>query len=211
MKGALILLGLVAPTTAFAQADIPRASEIRAAGGTVPELVSGPEDTGKEALFAIGNQGDVRIEVTIGADGAVRGTTIAVSSRSPELDSFAASLIARSQFKPARNKAGEAIAVRATVPVHLWKDSLVDGSLESKTCADFVIDADWHAKAFPEQRPTQLRVWLLLTGALAVSQRDGFSRPSPDFQKVYDICRANPARKFTDVYVKEWKRRGGEG
>lgn len=108
MKRLLALAALLAPAEALAQAQIPTLAELKAAGGTMPKTVSGPGADGKQAFFARGIQGEMMIGMTIGADGLVIETSIITSSRSPELDAFAASLIARTRFEPARNKAGEA-------------------------------------------------------------------------------------------------------
>jgi TonB family protein len=201
VKLLLALAALIAPAEALAQAAIPTLAELKQAGGTLPKVLSGPEAEGKEAFFARGMQGEMLIGMTIGADGLVTGTSILTSSRAPELDAFAASLIARTRFEPARNKAGEAVAVQGRMPVYLWKDSLVDGSLFAKKCSDFIVDADWFAQAFPEKKPTDLRVWLLMTGA-SVSMPGGLNRRSPDYRKVYDACQEKPGRKFADVYMK---------
>lgn len=87
------------------------------------------------------------------------------------------------------------------MPVYLWKDSLMDGTLFAKKCSDFIVDADWFAQAFPEKTPTDLRGWLLMTGA-SVSMPGGLTRRSPDYRKVYDTCKEKPGRKFADVYMK---------
>lgn len=186
-----------------AQPEVLSASQVRAIGGAVPALLSGPSSTGKEVFFANGIQGEIRIAGTIGVDGSMHSAAVVTSSRSSELDAFALGLITNSKFEPGKDKAGEAIPVRVTIPVYLWKDSLADGTLFSKLCGDFVVDADWHAQAFPEEQPSQLRSWLMASGASVAYNFTHKRKPTkvPDFRTVYDACRGKPSRKFFEVFV----------
>ena len=200
--GALFAMAMPLPGAASAAEEALDAGTLRAAGGSLPVMTYAPPSDGKEALFARGIQGMVRIRVVVGTDGALRDASIADSSRSPELDAFALGLVGRMTFQPAKDKAGQPVAVIAHFPMELWKDSAMDGTLFAKSCADFVMDADWFRQTFPEKRPDQLRGWLLLSG-MFVAQRYTLGAKSgtgPDFQAVYDACRAKPKRKLVDMY-----------
>lgn len=179
---------------------VPLASEIKAAGGTLPSLDKGPSAEGKEAFFRRGIQGQVLVGGVIELDGTIRDASILETSGSGELDAFAQDLIVRSRFTPAKDSHGTPVASRAKVPVYLWKDSLADGSLTKKSCADFVVDADWHARTFPDAKPSGMRIWLLTSGAMLVATRDWRSK-RPTFEEVYARCKAKPQRRFLDAYT----------
>ncbi len=200
--GALFAMAVLLPGAALAAEEALDAGALRAAGGSLPVMTYAPPSDGKEALFARGIQGMVRIRVVVGTDGALRDASIADSSRSPELDAFALGLVGRMTFQPAKDKAGQPVAVIAHFPMELWKDSAMDGTLFAKSCGDFVMDADWFRQAFPEKRPDQLRGWLLLTGIFVAQRYSAGAKlgTGPDFQAVYDACRAKPKRKLVDMY-----------
>lgn len=203
VAGSVAFSMLPAAQSIAQQIEVLTANQLRQMGGTLPTLVSGPPSTGKERFFARGIQGEIRIAGVVGIDGAFHDASIALSSRSSELDSFALDLIAKSKFEPAKDNMGVAVPVKATIPVHLWKDSLTDGSIFSKRCEDFVIDADWHSSVFPEERPDQLRSWLLISGGTLAYRLGNGSRKEaiPNFQAVYDACHKKPSRKFADVFL----------
>jgi len=198
----LAIAALLPSGAASAAEEVLDAAGLRAAGGSPPVMTYAPPADGKEALFARGIQGAVRIRVVIGTDGALRDASIADSSRSAELDAFALGLVGRMTFQPAKDKAGRPVAVISHFPMELWKDSAMDGTLFAKSCADFVMDADWFRQTFPEKRPDQLRGWLLLSGLFFAQRYTLGAKPGtgPDFQAVYDACRAKPKRKLVDMY-----------
>jgi TonB family protein len=187
------------------QTEIPDARRVKEQGGSLPSLDSAPSDPGKELLFKRGIQGEVRISGVVDADGSFRQAAIASSSRSDELDRFAMDLLTRAKFTSAKDRNGQPVPARATVPLYFWKDSLTDGSLFSKSCADFVIDADWYATAFPEKKPDDLRSWLMLSGMVFAGQyRQGAKKlRSPEYSTVYAACKAKPSRKFVDTFMEK--------
>lgn len=196
--------GVLLSSSALAQDEILTASKNREMGGSPLKITSGPPDDGKEVFFSKGIQGEPRIEFVVGADGALSEAFVVESSRSAELDEFALSLVKNSTFEPAKDKSGQPVAVRASVPIRLWKDSIADGSIFEKRCDDFLLDAAWFIQAFPEKKPNQMRSWLLLTGALVAARftNDTAIRKAPDFQAVYNGCKKEPSGKFVDVYAK---------
>jgi TonB family protein len=200
--GYLAVAAMLLSSPAFADEQAIDAAQLRAAGGSLPVMTYAPPSDGKQEFFVRGIQGAVRIRVVIGTDGALQDASIATSSRSPELDTFALGLVRRMTFQPAKNKDGQPVAVISHFPMELWKDSAVDGTLFAKSCADFVLDADWFRQAFPEKQPDQLRGWLLLTGIFIAQRYSSGAKQltGPDFQTVYEACHAKPKRKLVDIY-----------
>ena len=200
------IAALLSSVPAAAQDQVADAAQIRADGGSLPVVAYAPPSDGKEMFFAQGIQGEVRVRVIIGIDGALREASIVGSSRSPELDAFALGLVRLMTFRPAKDKTGQPVAVVAQFPVELWKDSATNGTLAAKSCGDFVIDSDWFRQAFPEKNPDQLRVWLLMTGIFFAQRyvREGKADVGPDFQAVYHACRAKPKRNLVETYKKMW-------
>lgn len=200
----LMLCAATFSGSALAQDEVLTALQNREMGGSPLAILSGPPAAGKEVLFARGIQGEMRIQVVVGADGVLREALIVVSSRSPELDNFALDLAKKMVYRPAKDKAGQPVTIKAAFPIELWKDSIVDGSLFEKRCDDFVLDADWFRQTFPEKRPDQMRSWLMLTGVIVagrVARKAESLDITPDFQTVYNECRKKPSRKFVDIYT----------
>ncbi len=179
--------------------------QLKRLGGTPPKLISGPEEPDLSGLYQRGIQGEVILSLVIGKDGLLRDVTVRTSSRSPDLDAIALDLIRRSSFSPAMDREGNPVGVRAILPTYFWKDSLMDGSLVSKTCKDFVIDAEWHEQAFPEDEPDKYRGWLLASGAIvAMFYGQGKVKElpkTPSYSEVMESCRKRPSKRFLDVAI----------
>ena len=173
-------------------------------GGKPPKLLDSPEGPDVEALYRQGIQGEIHFSGYVGADGRMHDVTVLKSSRSPDLDTVARSLVEDSRFTPATDAAGEPVAVKVTYPVSLWKDTLTNPAFLKKSCGQFVVDADWFAQAFPEEKREKYRGWTLANGMLivgSVSQKIEVSK-LPDFASVYEQCKAHPERKFFSVLTR---------
>ena len=125
-------------------------AQIKAMGGQNPKLTDGSPDPDVSALHKQGIQGEMKFSGYVGSDGLMHDVVLTKSSHSKELDDVGLGLVKGSTFRPGSDAAGKPVAVRVIFPVYLWKDSMMDPAFFKKTCADFVADADWHAKAFPD-------------------------------------------------------------
>lgn len=122
----------LSPPVALAQtvpspAIVRTVADIRAEGGVPPALRLGPSGDERSAFFAEGIQGEVTVAGIVGIDGKMHEGSVAMSSRSKELDDFAQGLVTKSIFDPAKDKDGNPVPARVRVPVFLWKDTLAGG------------------------------------------------------------------------------------
>lgn len=196
------------------QHPVMTSAEVKEAGGSLPEIVESPDVVpGLEDLQARGIQGQSVVQFIIQADGTITETTIASSSKSDELDQVALELVDLFVAKAALDAEGQPVAVSVKMPLNFWKDSLVDGSLIEKTCADFVIDADWFLSVNPESSIKDMRVWLMTSGAFisaffnsgraSESMADRFKNaPRPDPDELYQYCSQKPKKKFFESFRK---------
>lgn len=195
----------VAPESGPDGEPIYTGCQIKVIGGTPPKLVSAPEEPDLSKLYEQGIQGQIFFDIIIGKDGIPHTVTVRASSRSPELDAVGLEIVQHSIFSPATDHEGKPIEARAVYPTYFWKDSLLDGTIFSKRCREFVVDADWHAKTFPEEQPDKYRGWLLARGAIVsklysqgkANELDKF----PSYSEVMETCRKSPSKRFFDVAI----------
>lgn len=102
-----------ASTTSAAMAEA-LANKAQMARG--PQLIGSFDPAYSREQRAAGMQGDGRILLVVGADGTVSEATLQRSSAPPELDAAALKAARALTFKPATDKAGNAIAVPAILP-----------------------------------------------------------------------------------------------
>jgi TonB family protein len=145
-----------------------------------PVSVRPADEAYPEALHSKGVQGVVEVLATLGSDGKPTEVSVASGSRSPALDAAGLALVKGLQFgvkAPAEGASSPAVpnATRVLVPVAFLRDSL--GTLGKKTCAEFVVDVDYHRATFPEQQVADMSVIQMTTGALVMG---GFQRTGPD-------------------------------
>jgi len=181
-----------APSVASTGETVLTSAQLAAmAGARRPVVISYSDPAGLTDLYRQGIQGKLRIAGYIGVDGRVHDAHVIESSRSAELDEAGVAAINTTTFKPAMDATGKALAVQTTIPLEYWKDDL--SNIGNKTCRDFVVDADWHAKTFPEERPNQLRSYSLATGMFFAHSG---TVPHADFQTIYQACAAHPEMKY---------------
>jgi TonB family protein len=157
-----------AATPLAASAPSAAASAVATQAPLVDEMViAAGSPRYPQALADTGAHGRVEVLAALGADGRPTSVTVAVSSRSAELDAAARSFVGTLGFgRPAGS--GEPALVAVRVPVRFQKESI--RTLEKKTCADFETDAAWFRAAFPERQPLTMdvlnmtRSWLLASG-----------------------------------------------
>jgi TonB family protein len=145
-----------------------------------PVSVRPGDEAYPEALHSKGVQGVVEVLVTLGSDGKPTEASVASGSRSQALDAAGLALVKGLQFgvkAPAEGASSPAVpnATRVLVPVAFLRDSL--STLGKKTCAEFVVDVDYHRATFPEQQVADMSVITMTTGALVMG---GFQRSGPD-------------------------------
>ncbi|WP_374410533.1 energy transducer TonB [Novosphingobium colocasiae] len=185
------------------------ACQIKAIGGAVPKILSSPKEPDLTNLYKQGIQGDVLFDLVIGQNGRIRNASLNKSSRSPELDKIAVDLLNGSTFSSAADHDGKPVAVRATLPMYFWKDSMTDPKYFKKSCHEFLIDVNWRAEHFPEEKPEEYHGWLLAKGAIVISslraaglsgigQHREFPK-TPAYSDVIEACKAKPERPFFDV------------
>ncbi len=152
-------------------------------------------------MFAQGIQGEVGVEFTVTTDGSVNDVNVQVSGGSAELDEVAVSLVSQFSGQAGRDKDGLPVVVRGEYSLQFWKDSIVDGTLGARTCADFVTDADWFHQLNPEAKLDQMRVWRMTVGLLSAGPLlRGEITEVPDAQDVYEMCARRPSRNFLEAY-----------
>ena len=179
-------------------------AQIKAMGGKPPKLLTAPIEPNVDALYQQGIQGEMYFVGYVGADGKMHDVILPLSSRSKELDAVGLTLVNASTFTPATDASGKPIAAKVTFPVFLWKDSMMNAAFLKKSCAQFIIDADWFTKAFPEKRPDDYRGWLLFSGMVFASSYYTQSRTagsSPKFEDVYARCKAHTNKSFANTYM----------
>ncbi|WP_185960167.1 TonB family protein [Erythrobacter insulae] len=186
-------------------ADAPIAvSALKKAGGTPPAFIDSPEEVaGLKELQALGAQGEPTIDFVIRADGSITDIVVSKSTGSPELDAVAVALVGQFTAQPGRDAAGNPVDVAAEMPLNFWKDSLAKGQLGEKTCAEFLIDADWHLAMFPDQTIKDMRIWKLTLGAAVLVHPDSFAFKKPTPQDVYDNCQKKPKAGFFKTFMKD--------
>lgn len=185
------------------------AAELKEAGGKMPRIVESPEEVpGLEELHARGIQGQSVVELVIEADGTISDRRVVTPSPSPELDQVALGLIDYFVAEPGVDGDGQPVAVIAKLPLSFWKDSIANGSLAEKTCADFVIDADWYLSVNPDGSIKDMRVWPMTVGAFIIGNpaQDIAERfkgaPQPDPDELYKYCSEKPEKKFMRTFKK---------
>jgi hypothetical protein len=190
-----------APQISSSGETIFTGQQIREMGGQPPKLLDSPPEPDVDELYRQGIQGEMQFTGSVGTDGRMHDVVLTKSSRSAELDAIGLSLVNGSTFTPATDGSGTPIAARVVYPINLWKDSLLNPEFAQKSCAQFIIDADWFAQAFPEERPERYRGWLLANGALLSSSLER-EAPLADFASVYEECKEHPRRRFLEVLAR---------
>ena len=167
------------------------------------ELVEAPKAPYPDALKAQGQQGEVGLQGTVQVDGSLRDVSVTSSSRSAELDRIAVESFSKWRFTPAADAAGNPIEAPVRTKIEFWKDDLMN--FGGKSCADFVIDYDWHNSVYPDGS-ARMRLGLFLQGAglfgggptartLAPLQKDFDSI----WKRTYDGCKAQPRKPFSVI------------
>lgn len=179
--------------------------ELQKAGGKAPLITFVPKERAPlKELQARGIQGEPRIAFIVGIDGTIRDIRIKETTGSDELDAFAVTLVSGMKVEPGQNASGEAVEVLKEIPLNFWKDSLVNGSLQAKTCADYVIDADWFMATFPDKELRNMRVTTMSLGVLVALGLRDFPKKVPKEHKAYQTCKRKPEANFFEVYRKSY-------
>ena len=187
-----LALGLMAlaPGSTAAQATVPiwRELVIYAADASYPD-----------ELARRGVQGEATIELRV-ADHGRKTAIVRDSSRSAELDALAVKMAHRLDIK------GSGDASSGLIRFQFRKDS--DTTIATKTCADFNVDAAYHATTFPEHSQRMLPGIYESVGKLVYSlHREGEQRSFPALESLMDAtmaaCARTPESGFLEVMRQE--------
>lgn len=140
------LLLLCALATAQA-ADAPPAPINAPAWKTPPRALRAvePGEFPEEARRA-GHFGIVRLSFTVDALGVVRDLQVSLSSRSPLLDAQAMRALIDLPFEPARDAAGQALAVKVQQELQF-----LQADVFALGCEEMLAMEAWRAQAWPER------------------------------------------------------------
>jgi len=192
-------------------ADTPEMAQARANKPLMkagPKFVSGPSahEAFPEAARAAGAHGKVLISGIIGADGKFLQPIVAIGSRSALLDAAALAAAQASVFEPARDAAGNAIAVPATVPFEFSgaRSPGKGGGVLRYTCGQFARDQDWWAANWPETEHDEL--YTMTLGVMVIQggmNLETIQRATRDLKKHWpeaiEACRKKPDALLVDV------------
>ncbi len=171
-----------------------------------PVAVAAPDPAYPQAAKALGEQGEVKLSGYVGTDGTISDIVVESSSRSVTLDELAVATFSRWTFSPAIDDAGKPVEARVVTTLAFWKDSLE--TLGEKTCADFVVDFDWHREAYPKgEKPMRLALLIqgmgLLYSGKYQREMDALKADFPGaWARTYAQCRDHPEKRFLAVLLK---------
>lgn len=188
---ALALLAL-SPGSGAAQATVPAWREL---------VIYAADPSYPLALSRRGVQGEATVEIRMGNDGN-RVALVRESSRSAELDALAVRMAKRLDLR------GGNEATQGLVRFRFRKDS--DTTIATKSCADFNVDAAYHAATFQESNPRSMPVMVESIGRLIYSmhrENQDERKVFPPFEPVLDAtvaaCARTPEKGFVDVMRQE--------
>lgn len=183
---------------------------------TTAVFKSGPRAEIPEAALAAGEFGKVTVSGIIGADGRFSELKVVDSSRSERLDAAALAAAAASVFEPARDAAGEPIAILARMPFEFTnaKSAGKGGGVLRYRCDQFARDYDWWYRTWPADKHDDFYFLVLGFSTIAKSQGangrldyEKFGSVNKDFdarwRAAVEACRAKPDRLFIDVFKPE--------
>ena len=200
----------LSPQTATETPEMADARANRTRMKTPPRFVSSDiADAYPEAARAQGAHGEVSVSVIVTRDGKIIQATIETSSRSKILDDFALARASAGRFEPAKDDAGNAIAVPITL-ITKFNTGLDgrDGGIAHYRCDQFVRDQDWWRAQWPAGQDDT--VYTVVRGVTVVLGTSAVSRSIPskaDFKRHWDetieACRKQPESMLIDVLKPE--------
>lgn len=158
-----------------------------------PKIVEKTDAPFPEAARMAGHHGQVKITVTVDANGRVSAATVTVSSRSDLLDTAAADAARASRFRPALDDEG-----KPTEGSYVLTYRFDDRTLKTYRCADAVRDVDWWHAVWPgrSDEVDWLIYWFAMldtSNPTAGGERDRL------IAKVWTRCRATPDALLADA------------
>ena len=183
---------------------------------TKARLISGSQPALPKAASDIGAQGIVKISGVIGVDGKVRDAKIAKSTGSDVLDQTALDAVAALVFEPARDKDGAATEQPFTTTISMLKDSIFSGgklTIATKTCVDFVLDADWFTRTHPDEPLSEMPLYNAMVGMFVLPKSSSSAEEmlkavrqmETAWPAVYKECSAHPDRLFFELLKKRMR------
>lgn len=184
------------------------AKDLVEAGGSAPQLCSRPDEypPALEGLHAQGIQGEPILSFTINEDGTLADLNLIEPSPSAELNQVAIDYLLQFQFEPGRNSDGDPVKVAMSSPIPLQKDQSAE-DIGTKTCGDFVLDADWFLSAHSDKTIKDMNIWKATVGLFFVlnsggSLKDKLWPARTDPEKVYERCAKKPKKNFLETFRK---------
>lgn len=181
-----------------------------------PQWASGPQAEFPASEKALGHNGGVTVRGILGVDGKFTRAEVAAGSGAPALDAFALAAAALQTYRPAKNEAGEPIAVifQSTFRFDNYRSSEGVGAARYM-CAQFVLDSDWWKQTFPQKQFRETEFYTMMRG-LGVIARLGQGQGSTQalvgesneafearWLRAIESCRRRPAARFADVMKPE--------
>ncbi len=128
------------------------AAASRTKAKTAPKFIKGPRATIPSEAKAEGAQGKVVVSGIIGIDGQFGSLSVKESSKSDWLDNAAVRVASASKFVPAKDAAGQPIAIVVNMPFEFSNTTAPEGNgvgIIRYRCDQFVRDSDWWSKTWP--------------------------------------------------------------
>jgi len=150
-----------------------------------------------------GVQGIVLLKSELSSEGRFKNVTLYQSSRSEELDKAAMELSAKLKFTLS-NDTVAGMPAFVIAPIDFRKDTLK--SIPKKNCIEFNQDAAYFKKTFPEKQLSEMGVFKLSAGIIALSieskKRVVFAvNLNKIREETIEECAKSPESKFLNVMI----------
>ncbi|MFO1228512.1 energy transducer TonB [Roseateles sp.] len=158
-------------------------------------------------LAAQGIQGKVVLHLKLKPDGMVEVATVQTSSRAEALDQLALSMVQRLRYRTSLPTP----LTEVLAPIEYRRDTLA--SLPEKRCAEFMLDAGYYEKTFPEQKLRSMPVVNMTAGMLFLGKGAGdlsqrmkwLKQVEAAAREIRNACEREPEagylKTFTDLAV----------
>ncbi len=203
MKRLVILLVASITLAAWAQTPAPPPAKKE----KLPRAISVPDVIVPPELAQRGVQGMPVLRGMVQPDGTITDIEVVETSRSPEFDEVAKSVLRQVTFEPLVVD-GIKVAAPYQNAIALIKDHVE--TLSTKTCADLNIDVSYFRATFPELGLKDMTVARMSLGAYTLTYKgkktiEWVKRATGAFEKTAAACVARPGDKFFETFVKMTK------
>lgn len=173
-----------------------------------PAAISRADAGFPEAARAAGEHGEVLVSGIVARDGSFIQTAVTASSRSKLLDEAALAAARAARFSPAKDAAGNPIAVPMTLQFQF--DNAISAHIVGYKCDQFVRDQDWWSAHWPTAEHDRMynatRGLVLLQGPInADTIRSSGRDLDQHWVQAIAACRKQPGALFVDMLKPEGK------